>query len=649
VRSYLEALAKEFRELRERITELEGELEAERGKVVVVDAPRVDVAAITSALGEETARVLRTAQEAADDLRTRAEDGAARALKEAHEEAARIRGAAETVLAERTAEAEAAAATIRTDAESAAAKLREEATAASEGTIADAIAQGKDMLGQAQAARERVLSDLARRRKVALAQLDSLRAGRERLDGSLRAARVELDRIADELTRSDTEARLAEEAVGHVPLPAGIEPAAAPAGTEAPAAPAATESPTTGPAATEPAATEPAAAPAGTEAPGATAATGPATTATAEAPAPPAAAEPPAAEPVGPAEAAPSRNETDAASGKDVKVGAAVAGAAAPATTVTGSGRKGGRKKGATRGEDAGAAGSRSPYRHDRVPAAVLPAAAVGTAPEEEHGKVDELFAKIRADRAQKVTEARAVLDEPEAGGAPDASALEAPRSDADESWLQRRDALLEEPLAAVLRSVKRGLADDQNLALERLRTARPAAMTVDAVLGSAEDHLGRAVAWSVQGLARCARAGAELAGGEGPVGDDVVAAAAAELAHALIDPVRKRLAQLIDANGADHAQETSDGMTSAYREARATVDRLVGDAATTMVSAGERLVLAEGTPVRWVVEDADGPCPDCDDNALAGATPLGQAFPTGQGAPPAHPGCRCVLAPTPA
>jgi len=240
VRSYLEALAKEFRELRERITELEGELEAERGKVVVVDAPRVDVAAITSALGEETARVLRTAQEAADDLRTRAEDGAARALKEAHEEAARIRGAAETVLAERTAEAEAAAATIRTDAESAAAKLREEATAASEGTIADAIAQGKDMLGQAQAARERVLSDLARRRKVALAQLDSLRAGRERLDGSLRAARVELDRIADELTRSDTEARLAEEAVGHVPLPAGIEPAAAPAGTEAPGATAAT-------------------------------------------------------------------------------------------------------------------------------------------------------------------------------------------------------------------------------------------------------------------------------------------------------------------------------------------------------------------------------------------------------------------------
>jgi hypothetical protein len=51
---------------------------------------------------------------------------------------------------------------------------------------------------------------------------------------------------------------------------------------------------------------------------------------------------------------------------------------------------------------------------------------------------------------------------------------------------------------------------------------------------------------------------------------------------------------------------------------------------------------------VRWVVDDIDGPCPDCDDNALAGPTPLGQPFPTGQVAPPAHPGCRCVLAPSP-
>ena len=55
------------------------------------------------------------------------------------------------------------------------------------------------------------------------------------------------------------------------------------------------------------------------------------------------------------------------------------------------------------------------------------------------------------------------------------------------------------------------------------------------------------------------------------------------------------------------------------------------------------------GTPLRWVVHDVDGPCPDCDDNALAGPTPRGEAFPTGQLHPPAHAGCRCLLVTSPA
>jgi hypothetical protein len=45
------------------------------------------------------------------------------------------------------------------------------------------------------------------------------------------------------------------------------------------------------------------------------------------------------------------------------------------------------------------------------------------------------------------------------------------------------------------------------------------------------------------------------------------------------------------------------------------------------------------------VASDDGGPCPDCDDDALAGPTRKGDAFPTGQLHPPAHPGCRCVLA----
>jgi hypothetical protein len=47
---------------------------------------------------------------------------------------------------------------------------------------------------------------------------------------------------------------------------------------------------------------------------------------------------------------------------------------------------------------------------------------------------------------------------------------------------------------------------------------------------------------------------------------------------------------------------------------------------------------------LRWIVDDDGGPCPDCDDDALAGPTRKGDPFPTGQLHPPAHPGCRCVL-----
>ncbi|HEV3400878.1 MAG TPA: hypothetical protein VG078_03570, partial [Acidimicrobiales bacterium] len=75
-------------------------------------------------------------------------------------------------------------------------------------------------------------------------------------------------------------------------------------------------------------------------------------------------------------------------------------------------------------------------------------------------------------------------------------------------------------------------------------------------------------------------------------------------------------------------------------------VDQVEAAARHHVVSAFSRGVFAatpEGASLRWVVDD-DGPCPDCDDNALAGGVPKGQPFPTGQTHPPAHVGCRCVL-----
>jgi len=48
---------------------------------------------------------------------------------------------------------------------------------------------------------------------------------------------------------------------------------------------------------------------------------------------------------------------------------------------------------------------------------------------------------------------------------------------------------------------------------------------------------------------------------------------------------------------------------------------------------------------VRWVTRSAN-PCPICLANEAAGAKHLGEPFPNGDTAPPAHPNCQCVLIP---
>jgi len=233
VRSYLETVGAELARLQHLVDDLDEQLKAARAPA---EPEPIDIATLTSRLGEETARVLMTAQEAAADLRARAEEGAARTLKEAHEEAARLRAAAETVLAERTTEAEEAAETIRGGAAEEASRLRREARAEADATVAAAVTQGKDMLAQAQGARDRVLGDLTRRRKAGLSHIEQLRAARERLLDSFASARAELDRLAEEFDAADGEAADAWDAVtramtkGHTGGSKAAEASAKPAG-----------------------------------------------------------------------------------------------------------------------------------------------------------------------------------------------------------------------------------------------------------------------------------------------------------------------------------------------------------------------------------------------------------------------------------
>jgi hypothetical protein len=126
--------------------------------------------------------------------------------------------------------------------------------------------------------------------------------------------------------------------------------------------------------------------------------------------------------------------------------------------------------------------------------------------------------------------------------------------------------------------------------------------------------------------------------------------ALAGELATAITDPLRRRLERSLDDSADPDDPSLVDNVSAAYREWKGQrIERVAGDHVVAAFSQGELEVAREGTALRWIVDDGGERCPDCDDNALAGALPRGDRYPTGQVRPPAHSGCRCLLAPPPA
>ncbi len=117
----------------------------------------------------------------------------------------------------------------------------------------------------------------------------------------------------------------------------------------------------------------------------------------------------------------------------------------------------------------------------------------------------------------------------------------------------------------------------------------------------------------------------------------DAVEQASAGLARSVVTTLRRQVGE--------GSGDPADRISAAFREWRGErVERLVGDQTTQAFSAGVAAASADGK-VRWVVTTASG-CSDCEDNALAGAVSGSESFPTGHAHPPAHSGCRCLIAP---
>src|SRR5580692_11103151 len=264
---------------------------------------------------------------------------------------------------------------------------------------------------------------------------------------------------------------------------------------------------------------------------------------------------------------------------------------------------------------------------------------------------VDELFARIRAGADDTKDGGAAADPEASAEPVPEAAtqaievvvvepaddAEDAPPPGPDDPLIAQRDELLGPVTARLSRAVKRALGDDQNRLLDRIRSTP--LFSGEELLGPEEEH--RAVfEHAVRAhLGEAYAAGAAFAGAPaaGATDDGTIEESTTGLAHVVVTMLRRQ----IEDDGAD----LGDQVSAAYREWRGErVQRVSGDYATQAFSAG---VVAAGADqkLRWVVTSSTG-CSDCEDNALAGAVSASEAFPTGHAHPPAHSGCRCLVAP---
>jgi DivIVA domain-containing protein len=626
VRAFLAQVAAELMSLQERERALRERLamadESSRATRPAGDPLSDDE--LEAAVGAETTRVLHAAREAATEIRARAEESVARMLREANDESTRMRTEAESLLARLTEEAEVSASSILGSAEGIAAQLRADAEAAASATIEEAQTRGREMLGEAQAVRERVLKDLARKRRHASAQVEQLLAGRERLLTAYEVVRSTLDAATSELSVAEVEARLAAEAAG-ARMPAedtGERPVVAEDGP-----------------ATEPLAPTP------TVEPG---------------PGPKTAVRPvvvPEPEPEPEPEPGPTLAGLDDRRSSSLRL--LRRRPEVPELPIL-----------EDDGESVRIIRPEPPAPEPVAPRPVVvpdppaePAVASEPEPEplepaQDAVPVDDLFARIRADRAAALAQAEVVLAaEPEAVAEPEpepehaVAAVEpevdeaAPDEDAPpvgeaEARFERRDATLEPIERSLIRTLKRALADEQNEVLDSLRRLR-GAPSLDALLPPEAEHVGRYERVALEHLEAGATDGASSL--EGKPGD--VGPLATSLGRVVSEDLRVRIGRALDSAGSDE-EALVEAISATYREWKvARIEPFSRHHAAAAYAFG----VFSGAPVDelvWVVDRAEGGCPDCDDNALAGPTARGSVFPTGQLHPPAHAGCRCLVVP---
>jgi hypothetical protein len=219
--------------------------------------------------------------------------------------------------------------------------------------------------------------------------------------------------------------------------------------------------------------------------------------------------------------------------------------------------------------------------------------------------------------------------------------------ADADQAFIVTRNEAVASIESALARRMKRELSDEQNELLSTLRSIK-GNLTAIAFLPTPESQLERYEDIALPALADAAEAGGTISPVKGrsssraSVGD-----LAAELASAIVGPLRDRLERAVSESAGDR-DDLAQRIRSTFREWKGQrVDDAVSFAVLSACNRGILDRIPKSAQIRWVVAVDDPASPDCEDNALGGPIEHGQEFPTGHKVPPLHPGCHCVVLPS--
>ena len=646
VRDFLRMVSAELARLQERERFLESEMRAMQTRGLS-DPGVLDEATVTTLLGEETARVLSVAREAAQQMRMRAAETAERLVREATSEVARLREEAE----------------IENE------RRRSDALDDSESEIELAKQQGREMINEARAYKEKMLTELARRRELAKQQIEQLVRDRDRLMSAFERARLAANDVMGDLTEFDEAAGdlkqaipegVVDESLHNVVLfdrekfeddtLDNLRPEVAKFSdfessqqieqislttndkeltfaAEEPFLTSSTESQVESGLLQELVVTQPEVMPE-----------------------------------VEPEIKSEDRPEVRPEAKLDVKP---EPDEGHRANVIQLFGRTSRRLHPST---DA------PPSEVPEVKTEVIDTVkALDTntkseqktaVPAPKKSNVDDLFAKLRESGASSVASSikqaepvqKKVVksDVPNATTSTTSTTNQIPVSvKPDPQIFTKRDEALAPIVEALSKKLKRVLADEENSVLNYLQNKK-AQVALETVLPSFDSQVQSFVEATSKDLIEAAMAGAQSLSKSLKAdlrkkisNTTVMQVMSKKLADAIVLPLRTRIQKCVEKSAGD-TSEMSSLIRTVYREWKMQqIDKLVSDIARLAYSRGAYLVLDSGTKVCWMV-DPNGPaCSDAEDNSLAGTIALGENFPTGHEHPVVHSGCRCLVVPS--